>query len=575
MKFLLIQFAYFFGQRETRRNLVALGKFFTLCAVVVVLFALTFHVLMAREGQEHSWLTGFYWAFTVMTTLGFGDITFRSDLGRAFSIVVMLTGNLLLLVVMPFTIIRWFYAPWLEAQLHVRAPRSLPETTRGHVILCGWGAVARELALKLQGYGIPYFLVEADPTVAARLHGEGVRVVAGDLDAKLTYDELRVTQARAVITTVDDPSNTNITLTVREASPSVPILSLCEDAESAEVLRLAGATQVLTLKQNLGEQLVSRADTASFERHVVGTFKGLRIVELPVKGTSLVGATLRSSQLRTETGVTVIGAWERGAVERVAPDLVFEENTVLVVVGTEEQMSALRQRVVGDAARAQPSGPILIVGGGLVGRAAAEALRRRGVRVHLVERDPEVAARCEGIADAVLVGNAADRHVLQRAGLGTAPSVVLTTNSDEMNVYLCIYCRRLRDDLRIVSRITHERNLESINRAGADFVLSYATLGKESLFSMLTGRGFIVLGEGVELLSVELPAALVGLTLQESALGARTGLDVIAIERQGQVITGPRPSERLLAEDHVIAIGTDAQREALLHLTAPEPLAAR
>ena len=43
-----------------------------------------------REGQAHSWLTGLYWTLTVMSTLGFGDITFHSDLGRAFSIVVLM-----------------------------------------------------------------------------------------------------------------------------------------------------------------------------------------------------------------------------------------------------------------------------------------------------------------------------------------------------------------------------------------------------------------------------------------------------------------------------------------------------
>jgi transaldolase / glucose-6-phosphate isomerase len=37
-----------------------------------------------REGREHSWITGVYWTLTVMSTLGFGDITFETDLGRLF-----------------------------------------------------------------------------------------------------------------------------------------------------------------------------------------------------------------------------------------------------------------------------------------------------------------------------------------------------------------------------------------------------------------------------------------------------------------------------------------------------------
>ncbi len=39
---------------------------------------------MAAEGQDHSWITGVYWTLTVMSTLGFGDITFATDLAAAF-----------------------------------------------------------------------------------------------------------------------------------------------------------------------------------------------------------------------------------------------------------------------------------------------------------------------------------------------------------------------------------------------------------------------------------------------------------------------------------------------------------
>ena len=51
--------------------------------------------------------------------------------------------------------------------------------------------------------------------------------------------------------------------------------------------------------------------------------------------------------------------------------------------------------------------------------------------------------------------------------------MLLTTNDDAMNIYLAVYCRKLNRDLRIVSRITHERNVEAIHRAGADFVLRF------------------------------------------------------------------------------------------------------
>lgn len=61
---------------------------------------------MAYEGREESWVTGFYWTLTVMSTLGFDDITFESDLGRIFSSIVLLSGIIFMLVILPFTFIK-------------------------------------------------------------------------------------------------------------------------------------------------------------------------------------------------------------------------------------------------------------------------------------------------------------------------------------------------------------------------------------------------------------------------------------------------------------------------------------
>jgi Trk K+ transport system NAD-binding subunit len=108
--------------------------------------------------------------------------------------------------------------------------------------------------------------------------------------------------------------------------------------------------------------------------------------------------------------------------------------------------------------------------------------------------------------------------------------VLLSTNDDATNIYLAVYLRRLDSDARIVSRITHERNLESIHRAGADLVLSYGSLAVESITAVLQDRELVLLGEGIEFYTLPLSSALAGKTLADSEVGARTGLNVIAID---------------------------------------------
>ena len=134
-------------------------------------------------------------------------------------------------------------------------------------------------------------------------------------------------------------------------------------------------------------------------------------------------------------------------------------------------------------------------------------------------------------------GDAADRRVLDHAGIDRVSSVLLTTNDDAMNIYLAVYCRRLNPSLRIVSRITHERNVEAIHRAGADFALSYTTLGVEAGMSLLRGYELVVLGEGVELFSIPVPSLLSGRRLADSGIGSSTGMSVVALDREGTLVT--------------------------------------
>jgi len=118
VKFLPAQFAYVLHQGDMRRNLRALALYLGFLLLVILLYTVLFHWIMWEvEARRHSWLTGLYWTLTVMSTLGFGDITFTSDLGRAFSVVVLVSGVVLLLIVFPFAFISFFYAPWLEARL--------------------------------------------------------------------------------------------------------------------------------------------------------------------------------------------------------------------------------------------------------------------------------------------------------------------------------------------------------------------------------------------------------------------------------------------------------------------------
>jgi Trk K+ transport system NAD-binding subunit len=558
MKFLPSQLAYLTADREARANLRALTKYLAFLGLLVALYAVVFHVIKLEiEHEQHSWVTGFYWTLVVMTTLGFGDITFTSDIGRVFSIVVLLSGVVFLLVMLPFLFIRLFYAPWLEARVRLRAPREVPAGMSGHVIVTEYDAVAAALIERCVAEGIPYILLERDPVRAGQLIGDGIMVLAGENDNRLTYERAAAPAARLVLANCEDTTNTNITLTVREIAPDVPVAALVEEQDSVDILELSGATSVLPLKHQLGAYLANRVDVGRPEAHVVGEFKRLQIAELPAHETPFVGMRVCDTKLRQQTGLSLVGLWERGKLRPAYPQTEIQSGSVLVIAGTASQITALNTLLPGGDSRVPP---ILVIGAGKVGQAAAQSLKRKGLPVHAIDRTDAALVSVAGFVDATIAGEAADRRVLERAGILDARSVVLTTNDDAMNIYLAVYCRRLKPDLRIVSRITHGRNLEAIHRAGADFVLSYTTLGVGAVMSLLRGRPPVLLGEGVELFSLPVPPVLAGRPLQDSGIGSRTGLSVVAVQH-GDELMAPLTSDTVLPRGaELLMLGSEEQR---------------
>jgi Trk K+ transport system NAD-binding subunit len=417
--------------------------------------------------------------------------------------------------------------------------------------------VAVELIKRLHDAGVPYFLIEPDFGKAAQWVSQDLWVIAGENDSRITYERLQTAAARLVVANCEDTVNTNITLTVREVAPHVPLVAVAEEEDSVDILQLSGATTVLPLKHKLGESLANRVDTGRAEAHVIGSFRGVEIAELPVRDTPLAGIRVRDTHLRQQTGLSIVGIWERGRLQPAFPDTELRSHSVIVVAGTATHIAELNRLL----ARGGTAAPVLVIGAGKVGQAATRSLKRKGLAVYVVDRDAKSLETLAPDADAVYTGDAADRDLIERAGIHAVATVLLTTNEDAVNIYLAVYCRRLNPELRIVSRITHERNLEAIHRAGADFVLSYTSLGAESIMSLLSGDATVTLGEGVGLFELRVPRALAGRPLAETGIGSRTGLSVVALEEKGQLNTQLTRASVLPADGKLLMLGSHEQRE--------------
>jgi voltage-gated potassium channel len=541
-------------RRIIRRNLRTLAGLLAVFALIVIAYSALFQIAMLHEGQTHSWLDGFYWTMETMTTLGYGDIVFQSAAGRLFSVLVVGTGIVFLLILLPFSFVQFFYAPWLEARDAARAPRELAPDTVGHVILVAYGPVEAALIGRLRRFAMPYVVVVPDVAEALALHDQGVRVMIGDRDDPDTYRRARVDHAALVAATLADSANTNVVLTVREASASVPIVATAAWETSVDLLRHAGCQQVVQLGELLGRSMARRISGRGGRSHVIGQLDDLLIAEAAAAHTTLVGHTLRDVKLRERLNVNVAGVWERGRYVLATPETRITPDTLLLLSGSQADLDAYDAAIHGD--RPAPDFAV-IIGGGRVGRAASRGLTAAGIEHRIVER------RIERVHEPgrYVTGDATDPAVLAEAGLDRAGSVAVTTHDDDANVYLTLYCRRLRPDMQILSRATQERNVSTLRRAGADYVLSYVPMEANAIFDVLRRGNLMLAAEGLDVFTVPVPRALEGRTIAESGLRDATGCNVLAVRRDGGRAAPPDPATPLQSGMQLVLVGEpDAER---------------
>jgi len=541
---------FFLRDRPARRNIANLVRFFVVLAGLVIVYAILFHYIMAWEGRSYSWVTGFYWTLTVMSTLGLGDITFESDLGRIFSSIVLLSGVVFLLILLPFTFIEFFYVPWTKAQAESRAPSRLPPGTRSHIILTSLDPITRSLIKKLGQYEYDYVLLIPDLNEALSLNDQGYNVMVGDLDSLSTYEKAQAENALMVVTTRNDMINTNVTFTVREFTQKVPVIATANSPASVDILELAGCNHVLQIADMLGLALARRVHGHDRLTHVIGNFDKLLIVESTVKNTVLQGKTLRESRLRETYGLTVLGVWERGEFKSATADTRMTSSTVMVMSGTAEGIYQYNQAYYHEENTSHA--PVIIIGGGRVGRAAGRGVGERGLDYRIIEQQEERNRNPEKY----IIGNAAELEVLLKAGLKEAPSVIVTTHDDDTNIYLTIYCRRLRPDIQIISRATRERNIPTLQRAGADFVMSYASLGSSAILNLLDKSSVMMVAEGLDVFRMKVPPSLEGHSIAEARIREQTGCTVIAIKEGRDLEYKFDPHIPLDASQELIMIGS-------------------
>ena len=140
---------------------------------------------------------------------------------------------------------------------------------------------------------------------------------------------------------------------------------------------------------------------------------------------------------------------------------------------------------------------VLVLGYGELTEPILEELADRRVEYAVVTTNEAAARTLDERGIAVLTADPSDVEPLERAHVADARSVVVATNDDARDALAILTARQLNPDVRIVAAATQRENVNKLRRAGADQVISPATLGGHLLVGCAFGADSESISAGI------------------------------------------------------------------------------
>ena len=514
---------------------------------VVVAYTLLYRWAMFNfEGAERSVFESLQVVIESFTTAGFGGDADQWQTAPMNVLVVMmnLTGVLLVFLALPL-----FVVPLFQQALEDSPQRSTDLVD--HVVICSYNSREDVLRSELDAAGVPYVIIEEDPDTVLELNQDDIEAIYGDPEQEETFENANIREARALVADVSDERNVSVILTAKGINGELTVVSVAEDSRDAEYHRYAGADRVIRPRQVLGKALANKA-TLSLSRgfrESIELSENFELSELLVKKDSeLAGKTIGELQLREQIGATVIGMWANGEFVPVPEaDMRIDENTILLVAGSHRALEQVNSRSI--SPKASRDDRIVVAGYGVVGQSAVEALDEKGISRTVVDIEDH-----DGVD---IVGDISDPETLSRCRIEDARFILLALSDDTTSMYMTVALEELAPDTEVIARANDVENTAKLYRGGGEYVLALSTVTGRMLSSALLDTED-VLSPDTQFSIVRTTASeLVGTTLADADVRTRTGATVVAIERDGTLITDPGPDSTVREEDTLIIAGSD------------------
>jgi CPA2 family monovalent cation:H+ antiporter-2 len=255
-------------------------------------------------------------------------------------------------------------------------PKVAGSLTLGHVIIVGYGLNGQNLARVLKEVGISYRILEMDPYLVGWARDSGEPISFGDGTRPEVLRKMAIEQARILVVAISDPVATaHVVSQARRLRADLYVIVRTRYVAEIDHLYRLGANQVIPEEFETSVEIFARVlQEYHIPRNVIALqidmirrehYRTLRGLHLQGKGlgelsqflagtttdtfliledSPAVGKSLGETELRTQSGVTVIAVVREGkSMHNPGADFRLEAGDVLVLLGSHKELDQANQ----------------------------------------------------------------------------------------------------------------------------------------------------------------------------------------------------------------------------------------
>ena len=253
---------------EVNRQII----FYILAIAAVVIYGTAGSYILGQSGNFNisinSWITALYFTVVTISTVGYGDITPVTELGRIFVIILIISGLSIFLSAVT-TLSSDFLSARVE-KMYSGLNSVNKKKMRNHIVLVGYDSANEIISHKLKAQRRNFIIITADKPTAEMLRRKGYPAFLEDYTSKSELEKFNLDKATDIVIDLRDSSKVvYVVLVIKKIAKNARISAIAHNAD-AELhlndLEIANVINPVTITADiLTKTLDTDQDTASGE----------------------------------------------------------------------------------------------------------------------------------------------------------------------------------------------------------------------------------------------------------------------------------------------------------------------